>query len=182
MGLEAIYFLLAAPFGYAYKQYYGYQTTRTACSLQASLRACITRIWTTTRACCFTCWMRPRSRNAARCCWPTIICGALAGPEGWTAAALDDFVEAGSDALTGLKVDFEIGDALAKLQRLGFVPPGRPLRGGADGRGAGEGRLPLGQLLQVHQVADSGSRCTDGGTAACSRRVRALKMRGIDLL
>ncbi|MFO0807047.1 MAG: TMEM143 family protein [Gemmataceae bacterium] len=44
-----------------------------------------------------------------------------AGPDGWTAHALDDFVEAYLERVTGLKVDFEIADALAKLERLRFV-------------------------------------------------------------
>jgi hypothetical protein len=44
-----------------------------------------------------------------------------APPEGWTAAQLDDYVERLLEQAAGLKVDFEIGDALAKLERLGVV-------------------------------------------------------------
>lgn len=40
---------------------------------------------------------------------------------GWTAAELDDRVEAYLEKATGLKVDFEIGDALDKLENLRFV-------------------------------------------------------------
>jgi hypothetical protein len=44
-----------------------------------------------------------------------------AGERGWTAAELDDTVEAYLETTAGVKVDFEIGDALAKLERLEIV-------------------------------------------------------------
>jgi hypothetical protein len=51
-----------------------------------------------------------------------------AGPEGWTAAELDDRVEEYLEKAAHVKVDFEIGDALDKLKRLKMVeqlPSGR---------------------------------------------------------
>jgi hypothetical protein len=44
-----------------------------------------------------------------------------AGNKGWTSQELDDFVEKYLEEEAGLKVDFEIADALAKLERLGLV-------------------------------------------------------------
>lgn len=44
-----------------------------------------------------------------------------APPEGWTAKQLDDFIERYLESNADLKVDFEIGDALAKLERLKIV-------------------------------------------------------------
>jgi hypothetical protein len=44
-----------------------------------------------------------------------------AGVKGWTAEQLDDHVEQYLEKEAGLKVDFEIGDALAKLERLQLV-------------------------------------------------------------
>jgi hypothetical protein len=41
--------------------------------------------------------------------------------EGWTAEQLDDYVELYLEGNAKLKVDFEIGDALAKLERLKIV-------------------------------------------------------------
>jgi Protein of unknown function (DUF3754) len=41
--------------------------------------------------------------------------------QGWTPPQLDDYVEMELERTTGLKVDFEIGDALAKLERLRIV-------------------------------------------------------------
>lgn len=44
-----------------------------------------------------------------------------APPQGWTPEQLDDYVELYLESNAGLKVDFEIGDALAKLERLKIV-------------------------------------------------------------
>jgi hypothetical protein len=44
-----------------------------------------------------------------------------ASEQGWTGASLDDYVEMYLEGSTGLKVDFEIGDALAKLERMHVV-------------------------------------------------------------
>jgi hypothetical protein len=45
----------------------------------------------------------------------------LAGEKGWTSADLDDYVELYLERYADLKVDFEIGDALAKLERARIV-------------------------------------------------------------
>lgn len=42
----------------------------------------------------------------------------LAGEGGWTSTTLDDYIELYLEGTTGLKVDFEIGDALAKLEKM----------------------------------------------------------------
>jgi hypothetical protein len=44
-----------------------------------------------------------------------------AGPEGWTSEHLDDHIEEFLEAKTGLKVDFEIDDAIDKLEKLRIV-------------------------------------------------------------
>src|SRR5262249_14619254 len=41
--------------------------------------------------------------------------------QGWTAPQLDDYVEMYLESEAKLEVDFEIGDAVAKLERLGLV-------------------------------------------------------------
>jgi len=45
----------------------------------------------------------------------------LAGDNGWTSKQLDDFVEAELEKKADLKVDFEIEDALGKLERMNVV-------------------------------------------------------------
>lgn len=44
-----------------------------------------------------------------------------APPQGWTGPMLDDYVEMYLEGNANLKVDFEIGDALDKVERLGVV-------------------------------------------------------------
>jgi hypothetical protein len=44
-----------------------------------------------------------------------------AGADGWTAAHLDDVVEEWLEKRAGVKVDFEIGDAIDKLEKLRIV-------------------------------------------------------------
>jgi hypothetical protein len=44
-----------------------------------------------------------------------------APPEGWTMSDLDDYVEMDLERLADIKVDFEIDDAMAKLERLQLV-------------------------------------------------------------
>jgi hypothetical protein len=44
-----------------------------------------------------------------------------AGSEGWTAEHLDDAIEEWLEKRAGVKVDFEIGDAIDKLERLRVV-------------------------------------------------------------
>jgi hypothetical protein len=45
----------------------------------------------------------------------------FAPPQGWTSEQLDDYVEMYLEGAANLKVDFEVGDALAKLERLHMV-------------------------------------------------------------
>src|SRR5205823_3825500 len=44
-----------------------------------------------------------------------------AGDRGWTAAELDDYVELDLEKRLNLEIDFEIGDALVKLERAGIA-------------------------------------------------------------
>jgi hypothetical protein len=62
-----------------------------------------------------------------------------APPQGWTPAQLDDYVEMYLEGSAGLKVDFEIGNALAKLERMRIV------RKDGDSYHA----VPLGRALEM---------------------------------
>jgi hypothetical protein len=44
-----------------------------------------------------------------------------AGSQGWTKESLDDYIEMFLEGSAGLKVDFEIGDAIAKIERMRLV-------------------------------------------------------------
>jgi hypothetical protein len=116
--------LLWGPFvllgGYAYKQYAGYRVTKQtyAKMLTESLYyqnldnnlGVITQVL---------------DEAEEQECRETILAWfylwKYAPPEGWTAGQLDDYVEMELEGKLGLKVDFEIDDALAKLVKLGLV-------------------------------------------------------------
>jgi hypothetical protein len=111
-------FLLIA--GYGYKQYAGYQITKQTYSkmLTESLyfqtldnnSGVMTRLLDEAE--------EQECREAILawfCLW------RYAPPEGWTDGMLDDYVEMYLEQHARLKVDFEIGDALEKVERLGIV-------------------------------------------------------------
>ena len=120
LGFEAIYFLLVPLFGYAYKQYYGYQSTRTACNLRLTQSLYYQNL-DNNAGVFFHLLDEAEEQECREVLLAYFYLWHIAGPEGWTAAALDDFIEADLQRRAGLKVDFEIGDALDKLQRLGLV-------------------------------------------------------------
>jgi hypothetical protein len=115
---------LLAPFGilggYAWKQYAGYQITKQTYSklLTESL------------------YYQNLDNNAGvmtqvldeaeeQECRETILAyfylWKYAPPEGWASEQIDDYVEMELEGKLGLKVDFEIDDALAKLEKLNIV-------------------------------------------------------------
>jgi hypothetical protein len=121
---SAVEFALLAPigilFGYGWKQYAGYQRTRQtyAKMLAESL------------------YFQNLDNNAGvitqvldeaeeQECRETILAyyylWKYAPPEGWASGQLDDYVEIELERQLSLKVDFEIDDALAKLEKLGIV-------------------------------------------------------------
>jgi Protein of unknown function (DUF3754) len=115
--VEALLYILLAIFGYAYKQYYGYQTTRTAYSLQLTQSLYYQNL-DNNAGVLFHLLDEAEEQECREVLLAYYYLWRVAGAEGWTAAALDDFVEEDLERLTTLKVDFEIGDALAKLERL----------------------------------------------------------------
>jgi hypothetical protein len=111
---------VAALGGYGYKQYYSYSTTRQAYSLQLTQSLYYQNL--DNNAGVLTRLLDEAEEQECRetllgyfCLW------RFAPPQGWTAEQLDDYVELYLEGSANLKVDFEIGDALAKLERLQLV-------------------------------------------------------------
>ncbi len=106
--------------GYGYKQYAGYQFTKQAYSkmLAESLYyqtldnngGVLTRILDEAE--------EQECREAILAYYCLL---RFAPPQGWTAEQLDDYVELYLEGTANLKVDFEIGDAIEKVERLGVV-------------------------------------------------------------
>lgn len=111
---------LSLVFGYGYKQYYGFQQARVNYNLMLTQSLYYQSLDSNSGV--LTRMVDEAEDQEFReallgwyCLW------RYAGPEGWTQAALDDYIELELERRARLKVDFEIDDALGKLLRLGVV-------------------------------------------------------------
>lgn len=119
----SIYFFwapLLALLGYGYRQYYGYQTTRNAFALQLTQS-----LYYQTLGNNLGVIQHLLDEAEEQECREAVL-GYYhllrhAPPEGWTAKQIDAAVEKDLRERAGLNVDFEVNDALAKLERLRLV-------------------------------------------------------------
>ena len=135
--------------GYGYKSYHSYQVKKQDYSLKLTKSLYYKSLDNNTGV-----LMRLLDEAEEQECRETFLAyfclWKYAPPEGWTAEQLDDYVELYLEGNANLKVDFEIGDALAKLERLKIVRKiGDSLRCPTARQGAGDARLDVGQLFQV---------------------------------
>ncbi len=120
MGVMALYGPFLALAGYGYKQWYGYQFAKTTYGLQLTQSL----------------YYQNLDNNAGvlnhlldeaeeQECREAILAyyylWRYGGAKGWTAPDLDDYVEMDLERLANLKVDFEIEDAIAKLEKLRII-------------------------------------------------------------
>jgi hypothetical protein len=106
--------------GYGYKQYYGYQVVKQTYSLQLTESLYFQTL--SNNAGVLTQLLDEAEEQECREAILAYFClSRYAPPSGWTAQQLDDYVEMYLEGNAGLKVDFEIGDALEKVERLGIV-------------------------------------------------------------
>jgi hypothetical protein len=112
---------LAAGFcGYAYRSFHAYQTKRQAYVLQLVRSLYFKALATNSGA--LARLFDEAEEQECRETYLAYFCLLLhAPPQGWTPPQLDDYVEMYLEGAAGLKVDFEIGDALAKLERMRIV-------------------------------------------------------------
>ncbi|MFN4259049.1 MAG: DUF3754 domain-containing protein [Gemmataceae bacterium] len=106
--------------GYGYKQYYSYQVTKQTYSFQLTQSlyyqnldnnaGVITRLLDAAE-----------EQDAREAILAYHYLWRYAGDTGWRSTDLDDYIEMDIERLANLKVDFEIGDALEKLERLWLV-------------------------------------------------------------
>jgi hypothetical protein len=121
---SAFEFALLAPFGvlggYAYKQYAGYQITRQTYAKRLTESLYYQNLDNNAGV-----MTQVLDEAEEQECRETILAYFYlwkhAPREGWTAEQLDDYVEMELEGKVGLKVDFEIDDALAKLEKLNIV-------------------------------------------------------------
>jgi hypothetical protein len=112
--------LALAVFGYGYKQYSGYQSTRNIFHLRLTQSLYYQTIGNNLGV-LFHLLDEAEEQECREALLAYYYLWRFAGDAGWKAAALDDYVEMDLERLAKLKVDFEIGDALAKLERLQMV-------------------------------------------------------------
>jgi hypothetical protein len=116
----AVWGLAAALAGYGYKSYHSYQVKKQNYNLRLTKSLYFQSLDNNTGA-----LMRVLDDAEEQECRETFLAyfclWKYAPPEGWTAEQLDDYVELYLEGNANLKVDFEIGDALAKLERLKIV-------------------------------------------------------------
>jgi hypothetical protein len=106
--------------GYGYKSYHSYQVKKQNYTLRLTKSLYYQSLDNNTGV-----LMRVLDEAEEQECRETFLAyfclWKYAPPEGWTAEQLDDYVELYLEGNASLKVDFEIGDALAKLERLKIV-------------------------------------------------------------
>jgi hypothetical protein len=112
--------LAGAVGGYGYKSYHSYQVKKQDYSLKLTKSLYYKSLDNNTGV-----LMRLLDEAEEQECRETFLAyfclWKFAPPEGWNAEQLDDYVELYLEGNANLKVDFEIGDALAKLERLKIV-------------------------------------------------------------
>jgi hypothetical protein len=111
---------VAAFGGYGYKSYYSYQVKKQDYNFRLTKSLYYQTLDSNTGV-----LMRVLDEAEEQECRETYLAyfclWKYAPPGGWTAEQLDDYVELYLEGNANLKVDFEIGDALDKLERLGLV-------------------------------------------------------------
>lgn len=120
LGVQFFYGPLVAVAGYGYKQYYGYQTTKNACHLQLTQSLYYLNLDNNAGVLTFL-LDEAEEQECREAMLAYYYLWRFAGAGGWRDSDLDDYVEMDLERLANLKVDFEIEDALAKLERLNLV-------------------------------------------------------------
>ncbi len=120
VGAAATWGVAAALGGYGYKTYYSYQVKKQQHSLKLTKSLYFKSLDSNTGV-----LMRLLDEAEEQECRESFLAyfclWKYAPLEGWTAEQLDDFVELYLEGNANLKIDFEIGDALSKLERLQIV-------------------------------------------------------------
>jgi hypothetical protein len=117
---EILLGLAMALFGYGYKQYAGYQSTRNIFNLRLTQSLYYQTIGNNLGV-LFHLLDEAEEQECREALLAYYYLWRFAGEAGWKDTALDDYVEMDLERLAKIKVDFEIGDALAKLERLQMV-------------------------------------------------------------
>jgi hypothetical protein len=118
--VTAVWGPIIALLGYGYKQYAGYQNTRQTYNLQLNQSLYYQNL-DNNAGVLFHVLDEAEEQECREAILAYYYLWRYAPEKGWPASSLDDYVEMDLERLVNLKVDFEIEDALAKLERLQLV-------------------------------------------------------------
>ena len=121
-GITTIAWTLYGPIsvlaGYGYKTWAGFQQTKQAYLFQLSQSLYYQNL-DNNAGCLFRLLDEAEEQEAREAILSYFFLWRYAGERGgWTAAELDDYIEIDMEKRLNIKIDFEIGDALAKLEQL----------------------------------------------------------------
>jgi hypothetical protein len=106
--------------GYGYKSYYGYQQTKQRYHLNLTQSLYYQNL-DSNAGVLFRLLDEAEEQDCREAFLAYFFLWRFAGDAGWTTRNLDDYVELHLERYADLKVDFEIGDALDKLEKLRVV-------------------------------------------------------------
>lgn len=120
LGVGVVWGPLLAVFGYGYRQYYGYQSTKNTFSLRLTQSLYYQNLGNN-QGVLFHLLDEAEEQECREALLAYYCLWRFAGEQGWNLRDLDDYVEMELERLAHIKVDFEIDDAMAKLERLNLV-------------------------------------------------------------
>jgi hypothetical protein len=118
--LFALYTPLALVIGYGYKTWYSFQTSRQTYTLQLTQSLYYQNL-DSNGGVMFRLLDEAEEQETREILLAYFFLWRYAGDRGWTAAELDDYIEIDIEKRLNMKVDFEIADAINKLERGGVV-------------------------------------------------------------
>jgi hypothetical protein len=121
----AFWGLASGTLGYGYRSYYGYQQTRMRYRLTLTQSLYYQNL-DNNRGVLVRLLDEAEEQECREALLAYFFLWREAGAQGWTGPELDRRVEQFLGEAAGVKVDFEIGDALEKLERLGLVQKNGP--------------------------------------------------------
>jgi hypothetical protein len=118
--LWSLYTPVSLVLGYGYKTWYSFQSSRQTYTLQLTQSLYYQNL-DSNGGVMFRLLDEAEEQDTREVLLAYFFLWRYAGERGWTAAELDDYIELDLEKRLNLKVDFEIPDAIDKLERGGIV-------------------------------------------------------------